>query len=200
MVVKKAVKKAAKKTAAKTTAAKKAAIVAKAAVLAKQPSALSYSLTWSLRQRSQFLAALAENANVKASAAAAGKAANAAYGLRKREPAFAQAWEDAIEQALDLLEALIIARAGEGVEKDYFYQGETHGKFREYSDQLAMFLLRARRSEIYGKTTMNNDSPAPTTARAMAVKEILMARIAKLKDGKAPPEFLGTSVKKPDIK
>ncbi len=197
MVAKKAVS---KKAVAKKAACKRAAVVATATALVKTPSVLSYSVTWSLKQQTLFLAALAENANVKASAEMAGKSASAAYGLRKRDPAFGQAWKDAIEQALDLLEAQIIARAGDGVEKDYFYQGETHGKFREYSDQLAMFLLRARRPDIYGKTTMNNENAAPTTARAMAVKEILMARIAKLKDGKAPPEYIAARAEKLNTK
>ncbi len=192
-----------KKSAAKPVASKPVAskpVASKPAVskpgVRSAPAAavpsLSYSQSWTRQQRGAFIAALAETANVKISAQAAGKAASAAYALRKRDPAFRQGWADALEQALDQLEAHIIERAGEGVEKSYFYQGESKGTVRDFSDALAMFVLRARRPEIYGKTTMQADQSVPTPSRAHAVRDILLARLKKIHGG--PVETLETDV------
>jgi hypothetical protein len=163
------------------------------------PPRRSSSLAWTNEQQRLFLGHLAETANVRRSSDAAGKSTSAAYALRKRDPAFAQKWADALEQALDLLEAHIIERAGEGVTKDYFYQGESRGLFKEHSNDLAMFMLRARRPEIYGKNNMQTENMPPLTARAKAVKEILLARIRTLHDGKTPVETQAQPPLKPNV-
>jgi hypothetical protein len=181
--------KASRKTVPKKAAARKPPVKKIAPVAPPPPPPRrSSTVAWTNEQRSLFLGHLAESANVRRSSDAAGKSTSAAYALRKRDPAFAQKWADALEQALDLLEAHIIERAGVGVTKDYFYQGESRGLFKEHSNDLAMFMLRARRPEIYGKNTMQNETTQPLTARAKAVKEILLARIRTLQDGKPPLE------------
>lgn len=110
---------------------------------------------WTEARRTKFLQSLAETANVTRSAKAAGMTPSAAYKERRRRPAFAQAWAEAMEQALDTLEAVMLERALHGVEKTVYYAGKNCGSVRQYSDALAMFLLRARRPQTYGTT----DSP-----------------------------------------
>lgn len=82
--------------------------------------------------RPGFLAAFRNSANVRAAAGAAGIDWSTAYKARKRELAFAEAWEMAEQEALDLLEARAMQLA---------LAGDTH---------LLMFFLRTRRPEKYG--------------------------------------------------
>jgi len=84
--------------------------------------------------RPDFLEAFAETLSVTAAAKAAGVKRATAYLRRKTDPAFAAAWDEALQSAVDGLEAACFRRAIEG------------------SDALGMFLLRAWRPEIYGNT------------------------------------------------
>src|SRR4051812_36233108 len=83
--------------------------------------------TTSARARQRFLDALASGFSVSAAASAAGMGRQTAYDLRKRDPEFAVAWEDAIESETDLLEDEARRRALEG------------------SDLLLIFQLKTRR-------------------------------------------------------
>lgn len=101
-------------------------------------------------KRAAFLCRLSETANVTASCAVAGVARHSAYALKRRDAAFAAAWDDALQTALDGLEAELIRRALEGTEKPQFYMGKPVGTITTYSDTLAMFLLKSKRPEVYG--------------------------------------------------
>ena len=97
-----------------------------------------------------FLDALRTTANVSRSATEAGVSRQAAYKERDNSDTFREAWEDAIEEGLDYLEEEARRRAYEGTQKPVFYQGEECGYVREFSDTLMIFLLKGRRSEVYG--------------------------------------------------
>lgn len=101
-------------------------------------------------KRAAFLLRLADTANVSASCAAAGVSRQTAYALKRRDAVFAAQWEDALQSALDGLEAEIIRRAIEGTEKEQFFQGQSVGTVVTYSDSLAMFLLKSKRPSVYG--------------------------------------------------
>lgn len=87
------------------------------------------------RQRGEwvpvFLAALGKTANVRASCKMAGIDRVTAYNLRDKDPEFAKAWKDALEDAIELLEEAVRNRA------------------MQTSDTLAIFLLKAHRPEVY---------------------------------------------------
>jgi hypothetical protein len=88
------------------------------------------------------------------------------YRLRAQSESFRAAWDEAMNQALDDLEAVLLDRAAHGVEKPVFYGGKPCGSVRQYSDTLAMFILRAKRPQTYGKAgssdapDMEEDDPA----------------------------------------
>jgi hypothetical protein len=105
-----------------------------------------------------FLEVLRATANVSRAAREAGLSSSTVYEHRARHPAFAAAWDAAVAEALDELESALIDRARDGVEKPVFYRGEQVGAVRTYSDALGMFLLRAKRPEIYAR--LANDAPA----------------------------------------
>ena len=96
-----------------------------------------------------FLNLLGKNGNVSLSAHESGIARQTAYDARDRDKAFSQAWEDAMEQASDVLEREAWRRAAEGVKQPVFYRGEVVGHVRKYSDVLLMFLLNGARPDKY---------------------------------------------------
>ena len=108
---------------------------------------------WTPGERRCFLDKLRETANVSAAARAAGKSRSSAYQLRQQDEAFRAAWDEALEEALDMLEAELWRRALKGVPRPVYYGGKCCGVIRSYSDQLGMFLLKAHRPERYGALT-----------------------------------------------
>jgi hypothetical protein len=96
-----------------------------------------------------FLAALAKIGNVRGACHATGVPRRTAYAHRTDCEAFARAWDEAVDEAVDILEAEAWRRAVEGTGRPVFYQGKQVGAIREYSDALLMFLLKAARPEKY---------------------------------------------------
>lgn len=108
--------------------------------------------------RETFLEALAKRGNITESAAAAGVARRTVYQWRDADPEFASAWDDALEQAADAMEAELWRRAVEGVEKPIYQQGMQVGTVREYSDTLLIFRLKGARPEVYRERIDNRHS------------------------------------------
>jgi hypothetical protein len=106
------------------------------------------------KKRAAFIRALKRSANVSRAAVAAKIATSTAYRWRAKNEAFRVAWDDAIDAALDDLETALLERAVNGVEKPIMYGGKQITTVRTYSDGLAMFLLRARRPQIYARDTV----------------------------------------------
>ena len=99
--------------------------------------------------REAFLSTLTAACNVTAACKAAGIGRQTAYQWRKEDEAFALAWAEALEEAVDALEKEAWRRAAEGVEKPIVYQGVVTGTYREYSDRMMEILLKAHRPEKY---------------------------------------------------
>lgn len=100
-------------------------------------------------KKSAFLHVLAETCNVSKAAAAIGVARMTVYEWRDDDPVFAAAWDKAKALGVEALEDEAHRRAFEGVDKPVFYQGGECGAVREYSDTLAIFLLKAHNPEKY---------------------------------------------------
>lgn len=99
------------------------------------------------RKRRDFIQALADGMSVTGAAAYAGLSRRYVYEIKDMDPAFAAAWDDAIEQATDLLEDAIRRKAIEGETEPVWYKGEIVGHVQKTSDLLKMFLMKARRPE-----------------------------------------------------
>jgi hypothetical protein len=97
-----------------------------------------------------FLAALARSPNVSAAALAAGVGRRTVYDYRAADDDFARRWDEALDESTDDLVGECYRRAREGCEKPVYYQGEECGRLVEYSDTLAIFLLKAHRPAVYG--------------------------------------------------
>lgn len=66
---------------------------------------------WTPRIERRFLDALCDTCNVRAAAAAAGMSKSSAYAHRRRWPAFALLWDEAVEVGSVVIEAALIAGA-----------------------------------------------------------------------------------------
>lgn len=138
------------------------------------------SKTWTKKRRDLFLHHLSETGNVSESARRADMPRQSAYRLRRADKEFSQAWDDALADALDELESVLIQRAIEGVEKPHYFGGKEVGTVKSYSDNLAMFLLKSRRAEVYGDkkekgagdTTKSEDPLATLEAKLAAIEHL----------------------------
>ncbi len=101
-------------------------------------------------RREAFLEMLAETASVTAASQATGVYRGKWYRLRKSDPLFAEAWDEALEIGIDAVEDEAIRRAVTGHEEPVYFQGQKVGAIRKYSDRMLMLLLRARRPRLYG--------------------------------------------------
>lgn len=108
---------------------------------------------WTPVRQDAFIKALAETANVEEACAAVGMSPRSAYNLRARVDAesFRQAWDAALDYAVDRLADAMMGRALHGVAVPVFYKGEQIGERRRYDERLGIFLLRTRAPERYGK-------------------------------------------------
>jgi hypothetical protein len=95
-----------------------------------------------------FLEALAKTCNVKMSCAAAGIDRRTAYRHRGADEEFAELWDDAVDDGVDMLAAEARRRAA-GYRRDILYKGKKIAEEMIYSDLLLMFLLKAHRPEQF---------------------------------------------------
>jgi hypothetical protein len=96
------------------------------------------------KARADFLEALAVGWSVTHAAKRAGVARQRFYEQRDGDSEFASAWDDALAQGTEALEDEARRRAAEGWEEPVFQRGELVGHVRKYSDNLLIFLLKAR--------------------------------------------------------
>jgi len=102
-----------------------------------------------VKQRA-FLAAFRETCNVRLACESAGVGRSSHYRWLDEDPEYRRAFEDAREDAVDLLEAEARRRALEGWEEPAgWYRGKLGGTVRRYSDALTIFLLKGHRPETY---------------------------------------------------
>ena len=101
------------------------------------------------RARDRFIKAYARCGNITTAAKAAGIARATVYVWQENEPEFVLAMRQADLQATEVLEKEAWRRAEQGVAEPVYQHGKQVGTIQRYSDQLLMFLLRARAPERY---------------------------------------------------
>lgn len=138
-------------------------------------------------QKKLFLDTIRETANVTAGAERAGIPRYQVYRARKQDKAFREAWDNAIQAAVDDLEAALRRRALEGVEHPVFYGGKECGRVRTYNDALGMFILRGRRPEVFSTRAAGTGKEAEANPTGNA-RELVMARLARFRRSRKPKE------------
>lgn len=97
----------------------------------------------------KFIKWLCKTGNVTASCLKAKISRRHAYATRKEDPLFAEAWDEALGIATELLEEEARRRAQDGVLEPVYQDGKLAGKVRKYSDTLLIFLLKAHKPDKY---------------------------------------------------
>lgn len=111
-------------------------------------------------KRAKFLAALAKFGFVAKAARFAGVTREAVRLTRKKDESFAAAWDAALADYTEDLEAEADRRAYKGTLRPVFHKGQKCGVIREYSDTLLIFRLKALRPEVYkdrSESTVNGN-------------------------------------------
>lgn len=112
-------------------------------------SAQTASLTPKRDWVEPFLSALASFGVVTHACKAAKVSRPVVYERKNADPEFAARWRDAVEQAVENLEAEANRRARVGYLKPVYQKGALVGKVREYSDTLLIFLLKGLKPQVY---------------------------------------------------
>ena len=99
------------------------------------------------KKKEEFLRHLAKSGVVTHAARCVGISRGHAYLIRDNDDDFKRAWDDAVEQSIDIMILEAKRRAERGTLKPVFYQGVQCGEIREYSDSLMMFLVKGKRPE-----------------------------------------------------
>lgn len=131
---------------------------------------------WTPEKESAFFAALAETANVSRACRAIEVSRQCAYDRREAEPGFGRRWDAALRLGVEALEDEATRRGFEGVDKPVYQGGERVGTIREYSDTLAIFLLKAHKPEKYRERydvehAGRNGGPIQTLSAALTAEQ-----------------------------
>lgn len=102
---------------------------------------------WTKAKRDAFLAELARTANVRASAAAVEMGFQSAYSLRQRDPAFAEAWDQAICAAYETVEMLLLERSIVGLGGEVAATGDA-SQLEKLSERGMLALLSQHRQTV----------------------------------------------------
>jgi hypothetical protein len=105
--------------------------------------------------RPRFLAALAMTNSVMLSARHARVSRPWVYQERKADPDFARQWDDAIEEALELLHSRVWQRALEGDTEPVWYMGVPVAYIRKFDSKLQIELLRAWKPDRFKTAGVN---------------------------------------------
>jgi hypothetical protein len=132
--------------------------------------------SWTRAKERKFLEALATCCNVKLAAKMAKVGTSAAYVRRQKNAAFRTAWETALATGYAQLELMMLERALHGVEKVVIARDGTTTVMRDYSDRVALALLRMHRD--MAKTA---DEPVDEMEYEEA-KERIVARLERLRE------------------
>ena len=106
---------------------------------------------WTPKKKEEFLDHLRTSCNVTLSARAVGLSRSGAYEFKdkSRNRKFSKEWDEAIAEAIDVLEGECRRRAYSGVAEPIHYKGQRVDTVQKYSDVLLIFLLKAHRPAKY---------------------------------------------------
>jgi hypothetical protein len=128
----------------------------------------------------QFLSTLAETCNVSLSAREAGRSQRVFRDLKRRDPAFRDAWMEALREAYDLLDMEMCHRGRFGAPKDIIYQGRKTGTTRVFNDGMALRLLQLHRKSVEAMRAADSGRRDDS-----AIFDELSARLAEIEAEKA---------------
>ena len=100
-------------------------------------------------KKAKFLEHFGKLGIIGGAAKATGTSRRNVYFWLEKDPKFAEDFEHARSDVLEMLENEAIRRAYHGIDKPVFYKGDECGVIREYSDTLLIVLLKANAPHKY---------------------------------------------------
>ncbi len=137
---------------------------------------------WSADRQRYFLATLAETGSVHIASTAARLSARGAYKLRTRSPAFAAAWDTALQLAVGRLSAIVFDRAINGRIEQVFENGDLVAERRVPNDKLLTWLLARldpKRFALPWEQRGDADPQAEAVARFPALLDTLSDAVSE---------------------
>lgn len=133
----------------------------------------------SAEARRVFLIHLAESSNISASAKAAGVERSAFYAEKRRLTSFAQAWQEALVEGYERIEADLLEEART---KATGNTGESTLKARAAKQKLQLALLAHHRAAVKNAPDASPAKPkAPSTAETKILRAKLIAKLENMR-------------------
>jgi hypothetical protein len=132
---------------------------------------------WTYKVRADFLDAFEETLNITKACEKVERSRRSFYELRKRDPEFATAFDEALDQGYLMLETMLLERAMFGTERQILDRQNNIVTLKSHDNRLAMQLLRhrQRRQEM----TENRAARAAAQAQIQAQAEAAAAHEAE---------------------
>jgi hypothetical protein len=130
---------------------------------------------WSKAKAEAFLAALADTCNVSEACRQSGVSVASAYRHRNTDAGFRAGWVEAIASAYRQLELVLLNRAFNGTEKVVTRRDGSEERMMEYSERLALTLLKMHRD-----TAVEAEAEV-SPAEANEVRERIIAKLKRLR-------------------
>ena len=138
--------------------------------------------SWTPARQKAFLMALGESCNVKLAARKAGLSTSRAYARRAMDASFRAGWDQALATGYAQLEMMLLERAMHGVEKKVTARDGTTTVMRQYSDRVALALLRMHRENASYATESVDDR------EWQEARERIIERLQRLREQQAEGE------------
>jgi len=116
---------------------------------APEPDGPQRRTTSQRARKALFLRAFRESGVVRTACEAAGAQRSTIHRWRQDDPAFARAFDEGYDDAIDQLEREAIRRAFEGWDEPVYQGGNMVGTIRKFSDTLLIFLMKGARPTKY---------------------------------------------------
>ena len=140
---------------------------------------------WTRKMSDQFCETLADTCNVTLAAASIGRSISNVYKWKGKDASFRAAWDAALAMGYSRLELMLLERALHGVEKTVVARDGTATVMREYSDRVALTLLRMHReTAAMAEESVDGREHEEACAR-------IIAKLGRLKHRDAPGDGSG---------
>ncbi len=131
---------------------------------------------------------LAQKGNVREATDNAGVSRSLAYGWRDKDEGFREAWDDAVNEAVDRMEREMWRRGIEGFERPVIYQGEITDTWTDYSDSLLLTLIKGHRPEKYKERREHSTPPGQPMQLEAETKAGVVSSILGMIQSKPDPD------------
>lgn len=109
-----------------------------------------------------FLAAYVKTKRTLAASKLTGVSRQAHYDWLRRDDNYYEHWQRARKMLGDMIEEEVIRRAVDGYNAPVVYQGKVTDRYKNYSDPLAVFLLKHFKPEVYNVRQREPEIGGPT--------------------------------------